>query len=35
VTGAQAVAALETAFAILDKIELHSRRVAKAVEGGV
>jgi len=35
VTGAQALAALETAFAILDKIELHSRRVAKAVEGGV
>jgi predicted dehydrogenase len=35
VTGSQAVAALETAFAILDKIELHSRRVARAVEGGV
>jgi predicted dehydrogenase len=35
VTGAQALTALETAFSILDKIELHSRRVAKAVEGGV
>jgi predicted dehydrogenase len=35
VTGEQGLAALETAFAILDKIELHSRRVAKAVEGGV
>jgi predicted dehydrogenase len=35
VTGEQGLTALETAFAILDKIELHSRRVAKAVEGGV
>src|SRR5579883_517647 len=34
VTGEQGVRALETAFAILDKIESHSRRVAKAVEGG-
>jgi predicted dehydrogenase len=35
VTGEQGLTALETAFAILDKIELHSRRVAKAVEGGI
>ena len=31
VTGVQALAALETACAILDKIEEHSRRVAKAL----
>jgi predicted dehydrogenase len=35
VTGSQALAALEAACAILDKIEEHSRRVAKAVEGGL
>src|SRR5579883_1887612 len=33
-SGRQGLLALETAFAILDKIESHSRRVAKAVEGG-
>jgi predicted dehydrogenase len=35
VNGAQALAALEAACAILDKIKEHSRRVAKAVEGGL
>ena len=35
VNGAQALAALEAACGILDKIEEHSRRVAKAVEGGL
>jgi predicted dehydrogenase len=35
VTGSQALSALEVAFAILDKIEVHARRVAKAVDGAL
>jgi predicted dehydrogenase len=35
VTGAQALRALEAAFAVLDKIEVHSRRVAQVMKGGL
>jgi predicted dehydrogenase len=34
VTGGQALRALEAAFAVLDNIEVHSRRVAQVMKGG-
>jgi predicted dehydrogenase len=35
VTGVQALRALEAALAVLDKIEVHSRRVAQVMKGGL